>query len=58
MAGDLKVSTSAKATILTENDDVPGSNANLQIILLNNLNAGLTVGGLNRQEKGKTWLHV
>ena len=25
MVGDLKVSTSAKTTILTENDDVPGS---------------------------------
>ena len=64
MVRDLNVPSSTKATILTENDDVPGFKlesepTNYIIIMLSNLNADLSVGALNKQEKGKTCLvHV
>ena len=52
--GDLNVYSSAKATILTGNDDVPGSKFESeptnytveQPAPVSNLNAGLSVGGL------------
>lgn len=59
-AGDVKVSSSAKYTVLTENDDVLSSkfeseSANYTV---EQLKHPLSVGVSNRREKGKTYSHM
>ena len=59
-AGDGKVSSSAKSTVLTENDDVLSSKfesepANYTV---EQLKRQLSVGVSNRREKGKTYSHM
>lgn len=59
-AADVKVSSSAKSTVLTENDDVLSSkfeseSANYTV---EQLKRPLSVGVSNRREKGKTYSHM
>ena len=60
MPGDAKVSSSAKSTVLTENDDVLSSKfeSELANYTVEQLKRQLSVGVSNRQKKGKTYSHM
>ena len=60
MVGELNVSSSAKATILTENDDAPGSSFESEPAkyTVEQLKRWLKCRGLKQARKRKDCLHV